>query len=452
MGNNTLKFWDRMDMAWKNVLTNLGVKNKDKRLAGEIGIDIMDRATAEALYRADDICAKIVDKLPEEMLREGFKVCIPDEQDWTQWINDKITNGGIYKKLELAMKWARLYGGSVIYVGADDGNLETPEKPLNWNAIQTIKYLVVLDRWRIYPEQVDIERDPRKPNFDEPEFYRIVTNAANLVVHSSRVIRFDGVTLPYIQRIQNQYWGDSVLSRAYPVVRDYQLSYDGIAAAMQDLIQSIFKMENLAELVSSNQEELLQRRLELINVKKSILNAVVIQKDEEFKRETATLTGVPETLKMFDSRLVMAADMPHTILFGDSPSGLGATGDSERMVWYDHVRNKQECDLRPKVNELVKLCFAAKDSISNGVIPDDFGVEFEPLFQPTEKDQAETRKIVAETDDIYINNGVLDAAEVTASRWGTGKYSMETTIDSEARANPDYGTATPPDTTPNTGV
>ena len=55
----------------------------------------------------------------------------------------------------------------------------------------------------------------------------------------------------------------------------------------------------------------------------------------------------------------------------------------------------------------------------------------------TETETAAYRKTIAETDQIYISNGVLDPAEVAASRFGGDMYSPETVIDLEARENPE---------------
>lgn len=54
-------------MGWSNVLTNLGVKNKDKRTGAQIELGYYDKGTCEALYQSDDIAARIVDRIPEEL-------------------------------------------------------------------------------------------------------------------------------------------------------------------------------------------------------------------------------------------------------------------------------------------------------------------------------------------------------------------------------------------------
>ena len=60
-------------------------------------------------------------------------------------------------------------------------------------------------------------------------------------------------------------------------------------------------------------------------------------------------------------------------------------------------------------------------------------IEFNPLKQMSEKDQQEIKKIQSEIDKIYLENSVVDPDEIARSRFGSGGFSTETTIDLEAR-------------------
>lgn len=57
------------------------------------------------------------------------------------------------------------------------------------------------------------------------------------------------------------------------------------------------------------------------------------------------------------------------------------------------------------------------------------------LWQDTEKEKAELRKIQADIDAIYLSNQVLLPEEVALNRFGSGSFSSETTIDIENRRN-----------------
>jgi uncharacterized protein len=75
----------------------------------------------------------------------------------------------------------------------------------------------------------------------------------------------------------------------------------------------------------------------------------------------------------------------------------------------------------------------SKDGPFLGQEPDNWSVQFVPLWQNTEEQEAIVRRTIAETDCMYIDRGVLDPSEVAVSRFGGNKWSKETEIDLQAR-------------------
>ena len=127
--------------------------------------------------------------------------------------------------------------------------------------------------------------------------------------------------------------------------------------------------------------------------------------------------------------------MPHTILLGESPSGLGATGDSEKKDWFEYVGRQQEVNFKPQLMKFFRYCFLAKDGPTRGKEPETWDIEFNPLWQMDQKKQAEVNKLNAETDKMYIENGVVDPDEVARSRFGTNEGAIQ--IDMSLRAEVD---------------
>ena len=75
----------------------------------------------------------------------------------------------------------------------------------------------------------------------------------------------------------------------------------------------------------------------------------------------------------------------------------------------------------------------SKDGPFDGKQPENWSLQFIPLWQNTEEQDAVTRRTTAETDAIYIDRGVLTPDEVAISRFGGNKWSMNTEIDMESR-------------------
>ena len=426
---------DKKTDGWSNVITNLGVMNKDKRLGSQVRTNFLDQSTLEALYQADDVAQRIVNVVPDDMTREGFRVKIEGDEDLAEKTETEIEQAGIEALLTDAVRWARLYGGSMILIGVADGL--KAEEPLDLNKIQKIEYMTLLDRYEVNPAS-EVNRNPADPNFRNPDFYSLsvdTTNGADSVtrIHHTRLLRFEGVKLPRRTWLENQYWGSSVLDKVYNPLRNFQTAHDSLATIIQDFTVPVFEMEDLTDLIAAGREDLVAKRIALVQGAASIVNAVVVSKGEGYERKQTTVAGIKDLADQINNRMVTASGIPHTILFGESPSGLGASGESEKNDWFNFIKTQQESILRPALLYILKIMFSAKQGVSKGIVPENYTVDFNDLWQMTEKETAELRKINADADQIYIQNGVLDPDEVTQARWGGTSYNNDIRVDMDAR-------------------
>jgi uncharacterized protein len=120
-------------------------------------------------------------------------------------------------------------------------------------------------------------------------------------------------------------------------------------------------------------------------------------------------------------RLAAAARMPVSLLMGQAPAGMNATGESDTRFFYDHVCAEQEA-LKPKLEGLVKILAGDEDIRVS--------IDFPALWQMTDREKAELRRMEAETDRIYLQEGVLLPEEVAIKRFSSGDF----TIDVKERA------------------
>ena len=423
--------------GWSNLLSGLGVKGKDKRVDIDFTYDPLTEIDAEYLYAADDISSKIVDLLPEDAIREWIELKGFSDQKIEQGVAAKMDSLSARSRLKEGWQWGRLYGGAGVYMTIDDGM--DPQEPVNERRIMEVKSLTPLTRYELVPYQINSNLD--SPFFGQPEIYRLQTSQptdfVERYIHHTRLLRFDGVVLPRRLRIQNQWWGDSVLTRVLGSIKNYNAAHDSAVSALQDFSVGVFQIKNLAELISSGQEAQVKTRLELMNYSKSVIKSIVMDLDEKFEHQSKSLSGVPEVMKQANSRLVVASNMPHTKILGESPSGLGADGSSEERNWYDNVKTQQKIVLRPVLDTLIRYIYLSKRGPTGGIVPEGASYEFVPLWQMSDPERAAMELQVAQKDQIYIQTAVLDPHEVALSRYGGEKYSMDTVINEEARLKPE---------------
>jgi phage-related protein (TIGR01555 family) len=427
----------RLD-GWINTLTGLGIEGRDKSQSSRAFQRLLNKEQVENLYQVDDIAAKIVDLPVEEMFREGFRIAIKEDpnNEIVDWIWEEIERLKALQLLEKQIKGSRLYGGACMYFGIRGQDLR-PQEPLKEENIPALDYLFVFDRYQLKPVDTKLENNLKDSlGFGEPILYELDIRDAKEkpTFHKTRLMKMDGVTLPYALAKKNKFWGDSVLSRVYDALSHYRTANTALGALAQDFSVPVLKIQDLVEMVAQADEKLFEARVKLLSLMSSSLNAIVLRENESYERLTLNTTGVPEIMKVLRERLVAASGIPHTLLFGEGPGGsLGGTGTSEKMDWYDTVRSKQNTLLNPSLMNIIKMICLQKSGKTRGQVPPGISLLYNPLWQLTEKEQLELRKAQADIDAIYIDRGVFTAEEVAISRFGSGEYSYETQIDLESR-------------------
>lgn len=427
--------------AWSNVITRLGTAY-DKRTLHSFASKVMTYEECEQLWRGSDLGARIIERPVDEMIRQGWDISVPNDKATQDAIAAQLEDLQVAERLREALYYARAYGGGAVLVGADDGALDL-SKPLG--RVRAIRYLTALTPREIVA--ADYYTDPREGRYGQPQTYQlvgdVVTGSTAIRVHESRLLVFPGNVTSRVMVRQNQGWGDSIFVRVADVLRDFDVVWDSAAVLMNDFSQAVFKIKGLAEIIGSDAEDSLVTRMRLIDMMRSTVRAVLIDADESFSREQTPMAGLPEVLEKFMFRLAAASEMPVSMLFGQAPAGLNATGDADIRFYYDHLKNRQDRTLRPPLERLIRMVMQA----DGGTEPEMWGVTFRPLWQLTDPEQANMHIAQANADQVYLNGGVLSPKEIRESRFGNG-YSVQTVLipGEEPEAKPTAPTGPPPAT------
>lgn len=419
--------------GWMNVLTGMGICGRDKKQNTAFRVSyIFNRSELDQMYRSDGVVRLIIDLFANEMIRQGWEL----EGDSEGKIIGKLEELNCNQSMTDLIKWARLYGGSVCIMGIADG---LPlDQPVDENTIRDVQWLRVFDRYQAYSRDGTFESDLNSPNYGYPNVYTINDNRTGAVffVHYSRILRMDWNMLPPRWQNFNQGWGDPLIQTIYEELRNYSAAFSHTASMMEDFVNGVLKIPNLAVIMASQcGDQNVLKRLNILNLSKSTMNTMLIDGDEDYQKLSTNVSGVADLIDRFMLSLSAVSRIPVSLLFGRAPAGLNATGDNDVRNFYDAVKQTQEAKLKPVLEKLIRYIMLSKDGPFNGVEPDNWSIQFVPLWQNTEEQEAIVRRTVAETDAIYLDRGVLDPAEVAVSRFGGNKWSMNTEIDIEARDN-----------------
>lgn len=431
---------ERRADSWVNTTTGLGDPGRDKVFQGIYfpPIRLMDNELL-ALYNGNDLAARICEVRPQECMKRGYELKVEGDDEVDQEDIKELKKYGARLRLDdqfvEAGVWGNVFGGSLMIIGAQDGR--NIDEPLDEENIDTVRFLNVVDRRFIFVHRY--YNDPQQPNYGLPEQY-LVTNAvggvnpapAAMVVHETRVIRFDGARTDILTRQQLAGWTWSLLQRAYDILRAFDGGFQAAANLLTDASQGVFKVDGLLNMISSGEKEALQTRMALVDMSRSTARAVLLDAEhEEFERTATSFAGIPDMLDRFMMRLSAATEIPVTILMGRSAAGMNATGDSDFRAFYDSLAVEQENKIAPKLCKLYRILSCAKDSPFAGQELE-WEICFKQLWQPSDVEQADVVFKTAQADQIYATIGALTPEEIALSRWGKGKWSPTIELDVEA--------------------
>jgi len=123
-----------------------------------------------------------------------------------------------------------------------------------------------------------------------------------------------------------------------------------------------------------------------------------------------------------------AAEIPVTKLFGRSPAGMNATGESDMRNYCEMISGLQERMLRPALERLLPVMVIS----CWGYLPEDLGFVFNPLTTMTPEQVGDiAMKFSASVEDTY-EAGLITRNEARAELRALGeKYAIWTKLSDE---------------------
>lgn len=337
--------------------------------------------------------AQRISSLPAEAaLKNGFVV----DGDKDNLILQALDELQAEAKLIEALTWARHYGRSCIFMIIDDG--KTEEDEVNYNNIRSIKSLEVFDKQCIVEDSTGllINDDPLDDNFGKTEWYQIIPpgTGKTYYVHHSRLLLFDGDLLPAYERIARGGGGMSCLEGVVKAIYRNDTAQSTALNALERISTALLQLNGIKDLLQSDEgSEIVRRRLDLIDIARNLLNTIAIDTEDKYQVFNIPITGISNLLDNFGQYICALTGIPFTVLFGRSPAGLNSTGNGDLENYYNDVVGKiQKRVLKGQLEKLIKTLQLSKFGPTKGKELDNWTIKFNPLWSPSDKEQAETEK------------------------------------------------------------
>jgi len=427
-----------------NFEARIGLSNADNMLANSTyttNFTSRNRVVLENAYRSSWLAAMAIDTKAEDMTREGVDVISKITPEQSQEIQQHVTDLSIWVHLCDALKWSRLYGTSIAVHLIDGQDMETPLDPETIGVGQ-YKGLEVIDRWGL---QLSSEKvTDYGSQYGEPLFYTVVEPFSPLhgkKIHYTRLIRFDGVKLPRRQKALELGFGQSVLERLW----DRMVAFDSATEGMSQLVFKAhlrtFKVEGLRENVLGAMDDGtalngLVRNVDMMRRYQSNEGITLIDGADDFQTQTYTFSGLPDVIARLGEQVSGSLQIPLVRLFGQPPSGLNSSGESDLRTYNDGLAREQVRDLQIPVNQIYDF---VSRSLFGSPLPKETKIKFRPLWQMSNIERGQYASTIATAVSGLETAGTISQSvalkELKQSSEITGIFSNITDKDIEDAAN-----------------
>lgn len=424
--------------SFVNFAQKMGIGADNPLTSGSYGFNPItrQRILLEWIHRGSWLGGVAVDLLADDMTKMGIEIQSELDPDSIKTIHEAATTLQIWPKINETIKWSRLYGGAVGYMMVDG---QDPKTPLRLETIGKgqFKGIYPLDRWMVEPSMSQLVTE-MGPEMGLPKYYRVVADAPALprvTIHHSRVLRLEGIRLPYYQRLMENMWGISVLERLYDRMISFDSATTGAAQLVYKAYIRTYAIEGMRDIVAAGGPALngLVQYIEMMRRFQGIEGITLLDsKDKMEAMQHGAFSGLSDALLQFGQQLSGALQIPLVRLFGQSPAGLNSSGESDLRTYYDNIKQQQEKDLRIPITRIYKA-LAKSEGIP---LSEGSRIEFSSLWQLSDKEKSDiaestTRAVTqAEEAGLITQKGAMK--ELQQSSKITGIFSNITDDDIES--------------------
>lgn len=429
--------------GYVNLLNKYGTKQDNSEAYKFEREPVIPDMQLTGLYEGNGLFSKIIDTPAEEALKHGFDLNLKSDEV-NAFVEDALDDLEWEEKAATAIKWARLYGGALIVMLIDDGR--GLEEPVDWEHIRSIDELRVYERSIVQPDYASLYQQDyggkgvgnRVSKFGQPEYYYVSSIYGSFKVHESRCLVFRNGVLP--EQTSNAtylFWGMPEYVRIRRALRETVTAHTDSVKLLERSVQAIYSMKGLASLLTTDDgENQVLKRLQLVDTSRGLLNSIAIDSEgEQYDFKTFQFSGVKDVIDATCNMLSALTNIPQTILFGRSPAGMNATGDSDFESYYNFVEKIQRLMLKRNLRTLLDVVFRA--GIASGDVAEepDYKLEFKPLWSLSDTEQAavdqtkaQTALVKAQTAQAYVDMQALDPTEVRRRLASDEEFDVEDII------------------------
>ncbi|AKG05816.1 hypothetical protein AAV35_012740 [Salimicrobium jeotgali] len=378
---------------------------------------VLSRQELKELYASNMIVQNIINIPAEDMTRNWFTLKMEDE-DLKNAIMQKLRDLGAKEAFQDMRHFERLTGDGLISLGVTQSSPVELDKKIEYDKLKRLDYIHAFSGHKI--EDMVTNKDVFSSAYGKVEHYKLPKTEGSdreKRVHESRLLH------DQTRKLEDETKGQPLLEPLYDILTVMDTSLWSVGQILHDFT---FKTYSSKDIEDMNQEQ--RRELGMLMDFMFRTEALaIIGEDESLTKQSTNVGGIKELLDYGWEMLSGATRMPKSVIKGQE-AGTITGAQYDVMNYYSRIAAMQENEMKPQLEKLIRIVLWCEDEVGGRIDPEsiDWEIQFNPLWEVDSKTDAEIRKIVAETDNIYIMNSVLMSDEVRDTRFG--RYGLEETL------------------------
>jgi uncharacterized protein len=367
-----------------------------------------------ALYADSRIVQNIIDIPAEDMTRNWFTLRMKDEK-LARDIMSKLADLKAKNAFKKMRSYERLRGDGFISLGVTQASNFNLADPLDMKKLYSVDYLHAFSSLKV--NEFLINEDVFDIRYGQLEQLRINRASRNGIqaVESESSVHVSRLLHDQTRRLEDEYQGQSLLEPMYDILTVFDTSLWSVGQILHDFTFKVYKSKDI-EYLSTEDKQQLSMIMDFMFRTEAL---AMIGADEELSKQTTSVSGIKDLLDFVWDLLAGAARMPKTVIKGQE-AGTITGAQYDVMNYYSRIVADQENEMKPHLEKLIRMLLMSEKELGGRIDPDslEWEIKFNPLWNVDSKTDAEIRKIVAETDSIYLTNGILTVDEIRDARFG----------------------------------
>lgn len=370
---------------------------------GFLGYSYLAQLSQRAEYR------KPAEIVAEYMIKNWLEFKGVGDDDKTEKIKQLEDE---FKRLHVKDAFAKAaeldcyYGRSQIFI--DTGNQEPAELITKLATSPTkirkngIKKLKVVEPYWTYPNDYN-STNPLADDFFVPTSWFVMGQS----IHTTRFLNFVARPVSDILKPVYNFGGLSLTQIMKPYVDNWLRTRQSVSDLLYSFSINVLKT-NMGSILSGGGGEDVGLRVDIFNKYRDNRGCFVLDKDtEDFINVSAPLGTIDKLQAQSQEQMASVAGIPFIILLKITPSGLNASSEGEIRTFNDWIESQQVSLFGPQMDRLLPMIQLSLW----GEIDKDITYKWITLNPKDEIADANRRKVEADTDAVYIQEGVIDTLE-----------------------------------------